>query len=71
MGISRVFQDYFKAEFLEEEIIQEQEKSFDKILQEENARLMQLMSGKPENVNIEKLYKKYYTRMTDNMFFDE
>ncbi len=71
MGISRVFQDYFKAELLEEEIIQEQEKSFDKILQEENARLMQLMSEKPENVNIEKLYKKYYTRMTDNMFFDE
>ncbi len=71
MGISRVFQDYFKAELLEEEIIQEQEKSFDKILQEENARLMQLMAEKPENVNIEKLYKKYYTRMTDNMFFDE
>jgi len=49
----------------------EQEKSFDKILQEEHARLVQLISEAQGNGTADQLYLKYNPRTTDHHKFPE
>ena len=71
MRIIRFFHDFSCPEVFGEEITQEQEKSFDKILQEEHARLVQLISEAQGNGTAEQLYLKYNPRTTDQHKFPE
>ncbi len=71
MRIIRFFHNFSCPEVFGEEITQEQEKSFDKILQEEHARLVQLISEAQGNGTAEHLYLKYNPRSTDHHKFPE
>jgi hypothetical protein len=71
MRIIRFFHVFSCPDVLDKDITKEQEKSFDKILQEENARLIQLISEVQGNRDIEQLYLKYNPRTTDYMFPEE
>ena len=44
MGVDRLFLGAFNAKVFGEEIIEKREKSFDEILREEHAKLIQLVS---------------------------
>ncbi len=71
MRIIRFFHDLF-PEVPDEEITQEQGKSFDKILQEEHARLIRLISDtQGDGTTIDQLYLEYNPRMTDYKFPEE
>ncbi len=71
MRIIRFFHD-FSPEIPDEEITREQGKSFDKILQEEHARLIRLISDAQENgTTIDQLYLEYNPRTTDHLFPEE
>ena len=61
----------FTTEIRDEEVARKYEKSFDEILQEEQEKLMRLISEEDETVNIKQLYSKYNPRMTGNTFFEE
>jgi len=71
MRIIRFFHDFSCPEGFGEEITQEQKKSFDQILQEENDRLIQLISEVKGNSDIEQLYLKYNPRAIDHYKFPE
>ncbi len=62
---------FFTTEIRDEEIARKYEKSFEEILQEEQEKLMRLISEADETVNIKQLYSKYNPRMTGNTFFGE
>ena len=71
MRIIRFFHE-FLPEVPDEEITQEQGKSFDKILKEEHARLIRLISDAQENGStIDQLYLEYNPRMRDYKFPEE
>jgi|TARA_B100001079_G_scaffold62004_1_gene52618 hypothetical protein len=61
----------FITDIRDEEITKKIEKSFEEILQEEQEKLMRLISEADETVDIKQLYSKYNPRMTDNTFFGE
>ncbi len=71
MRIIRFFHVFPCPDVLDNEITKEQEKSFDQILQEENDRLIQLISEVQGNRDIEQLYLKYNPRATDHHKFPE
>lgn len=62
---------FFTTEIRDEEITRKYEKSFEEIFQEEQEKLMRLISEADETVNIKQLYSKYNPRMTGNTFFEE
>ncbi len=71
MRIIRFFHDFY-PEIPDEEITHEQGKSFDKILQEEHARLIRLISDvQGDGTTIDQLYLEYNPRMTDYKFPEE
>ena len=51
MGIDRLFLGAFNAKVFGGEIIEEREKSFDEILREEHAKLIQLVSRMKKKVD--------------------
>ena len=63
MGINRLFLGPFNAKVFGEEIKEKQDKLFDKVfdevLQEEHAKLAQLVSKMEKKWNTEKLCRKY------------
>jgi len=61
----------FITDIRDEEITKKIEKSFEEILQEEQEKLMRLISEADETVDIKQLYSKYNPRMTVNTFFGE
>ncbi len=71
MKINRMLSHFFTKEIRDEEITRKYEKSFDEILQEEQEKLMRLISEADETVNIKQLYSKYNPRMAGNTFFEE
>ena len=71
MKINRILPRFFTTDIRDEEITQKHEKSFEEILQEEQEKLMRLISEADETVDIKQLYSKYNPRMTDNTFFGE
>jgi hypothetical protein len=71
MKINRMLSHFFTTEIRDEEIARKYEKSFEEILQEEQEKLMRLISEADETVNIKQLYSKYNPRMTGNTFFGE
>ena len=71
MKINRMLSHFFTTKIRDEEITRKYEKSFDEILQEEQEKLMRLISEADENINIKQLYSKYNPRMTGNTFFEE
>ncbi len=62
---------FFTTEIRDEEITRKYEKSFDEILQEEQEKLMRLISEADETVIIKQLYGKYNPRKTGDTFFGE
>ena len=61
----------FTTDISDEEITKKYEKSFQEILQEEQEKLLRLISEADETVDIKQLYSKYNPRMTDGTFFGE
>jgi len=61
----------FITDIRDEVITKKHEKSFQEILQEEQEKLLRLISEADETVNIKQLYSKYNSRMTDDTFFGE
>ncbi len=59
MGINRIFLGAFNAKVFGEEIIEKEDKTFDEILQEEQTKLMQLVSKMGKKWTLEHLYRKY------------
>ena len=59
MGINRIFLGAFNAKVFGEEIIEKNDKTFDQILQEEQAKLIQLVSKMEKKWTTEHLYRKY------------
>ena len=59
MGVNRIFLGAFNAKVFGEEIIEKKNPAFDEILQEEHAKLMQLVSKMEKKWTIEQLYRKY------------
>ena len=71
MKINRMLSHFFTTEIRDEEVTRKYEKSFDEILQEEQEKLMRLISEADETVNMKQLYSKYNPRMTCDTFFGE
>ncbi len=71
MKINRMLSHFFTTEIRDEEITRKYEKSFEEILQEEQEKLMRLISEADETINIKQLYSKYNPRVTGNTFFEE
>ncbi len=71
MKINRILSHLFTTEIRDEEITKKYEKSFQEILQEEQEKLLRLISEADETVNMKQLYSKFNPRMTDNTFFGE
>ena len=61
----------FITDIHDEVITKKHEKSFQEILQEEQEKLLRLISEADETVNIKQLYSKYNSRMTDDTFSGE
>ncbi len=61
----------FITDIRDEEITKKHEKSFQEILQEEQEKLLRLISEADETVDMKQLYSKYNPRMTDDTFFGE
>ena len=62
---------FFTTEIRDEEITKKYEKSFEEILQEEQEKLLRLISEADETVNMKQLYSKYNSRMAGDTFFVE
>ena len=62
---------FFTTEIRDEAITKKYEKSFQEILQEEQEKLMRLISEADETINMKQIYSKFNPRMTDNTFFGE
>ena len=59
MGVNRLFLGAFNAKVFGEKIIEKKEKTFDEILQEEHAKLIQIVSRMEKKWTIENLCRKY------------
>jgi hypothetical protein len=59
VGVNRLFLGAFNAKVFGEEIIEKREKTFDEILQEEHAKLIQLVSKMEKKWTTEHLCRKY------------
>ncbi len=59
MGVNRLFLGAFNAKVFGEEIIEKKDKTFDQILQEEQAKLIQVVSNMEKKWTTEHLYRKY------------
>jgi len=71
VGINRFFLGPFKAKIFGEEIKEKQDKVFDKILHEEQAKLVQLVSEMEKEWNTGKLCRKYNLKMKYNASSNE
>lgn len=71
MGVNRVFRVFFNPKILDEEALVAKEKTFDEILQEEYAKLIQLVSEAQAKGTVENFYKNYNPGMSDRMVFEE
>ena len=59
MGVNRIFLGAFNAKVFGEKIIEKKDKTFDQILQEEHAKLIQLASKMEKKWTTEHLCRKY------------
>ncbi len=73
MRISRIIQNFFTPEVFDDvnNKVEKIERAFHEILEEEHARLMQLVKKSQKNGTPVQLYQKYNPRLPDNMFYDE
>ena len=71
MKINRMLSHIFTTDIREEEITKKYEKSFQEILQEEQEKLLRLISEADGTLDMKQLYSKYNPRMTDDTFFGE
>jgi arginine deiminase len=71
MKINRMLSHLFITDIRDEEITKKHEKSFQEILQEEQEKLLRLISEADETVDMKQLYSKYNPRMIDDTFFGE
>ena len=63
MKINRMLSHFFTTEIRDEEITKKYEKSFQEILQEEQEKLMRLISEADETINMKQIYSKFNPRM--------
>ncbi len=59
MAVDRLFLGAFNAKIFGEEIIDKEEKTFNEVLQEEHAKLIQLVSRMEKKWTLEQLCRKY------------
>ncbi len=71
MKINRILPHFFTTDIRDEEITQKYEKSFEEILQEEQEKLIRLISEAENTENIKQIYYKYNPRMIDEQFFED
>ncbi len=71
MGINRLFLDAFNAKVFGEEIKEKHDKVFDEFLQDEHAKLIQLVSEMEKEWNTGKLCRKYNLKMKYNASSNE
>ncbi len=71
MKINRILPHFFTTEIRDEEITQKYEKSFEEILQEEQEKLMRLISEAENTENVKQFYHQCNPRMIDDLFADE
>ena len=71
MKINRILPHFFTTDIRDEEIIQKYEKSFQEILQEEQEKLMRLISEAENTENMAQFYHQQNPRMIDGLFFEE
>lgn len=71
MKINRILPYLFTTEVQDEETTQKKEKSFEEILQEEQEKLIRLLSDPENTENIKQIYFKYNPRMIDGLFCED
>jgi succinate dehydrogenase flavin-adding protein (antitoxin of CptAB toxin-antitoxin module) len=71
MKINRILPHFFTTDISEEEITQKYEKSFKEILQQEQEKLMRLISEAENTDNIKHVFHQYNPRMIDDLFFED
>ncbi len=71
MKINRILPHFFTTDIRDEEITQKYEKSFEEILQEEQEKLIRLISEAENTQNIKQIYYKYNSRMIDDQLFED
>ncbi len=71
MKINRILPHFFTTDIRDEEITQKYEKSFEEILQEEQEKLIRLISEAENTENIKQIYYKYNPRMIDDQLFED
>ena len=71
MKINRILPHFFTTDIRDEEITQKYEKSFEEILQEEQEKLIRLISEAENTQNIKQIYYKYNPRMIDDQLFED
>ena len=71
MKINRILPHFFTTDIRDEEINQKYEKSFQEILQEEQEKLMRLISEEENTENIKQFYYYNNPRMIDNLFYED
>ncbi len=71
MKINRILPHFFTTDIRDEEITKKYEKSFEEILQEEQEKLIRLISEAENTENIKQIYYKYNPRMIDDQFFED
>jgi len=71
MKINRILPHFFTTDIRDEEITQNNEKSFEEILQQEQEKLMRLISEAENTEKIQQFYHQYNPRMIDDLFFED
>jgi len=71
VGVNRLFLGAFNAKVFGEEIIEKKDKTFDEILQEEHAKLIQLVSKMEKKWTTEHLCRKYNLKTEYHSPFSE
>lgn len=71
MKINRILPHFFATDISDEEITQKYEKSFAEILQQEQEKLLRLISEAENSDKIKHVYHQYNPRMIDDLFFED
>ncbi len=71
MKINRIFPHFFTTDVRDEEITQKYEKSFEEILQQEQEKLMRLISDAENTGKIQQFDHQYHPRMINDLFFED
>lgn len=71
MEINRILPHFFITDICDEEVTQKYEKSFEQVIQEEQEKLIRLISAAESTENIEQFYNQYNPRMLDDLYYED